>query len=108
MWRVAKKSVQTIAVPNVRRFITRLLSGSSAREQGEWDTAGLLARGSLLVRLAFPATDVASGTPTRIRSPLTVAESAPELPRERRTGFPGSRQSSSRRVCVQYVKRIRR
>jgi len=45
-------------------------------------TAGLLARGSTLIRLAFPVIRVTSDARCADGSPLTVAESAPALPRD--------------------------
>src|SRR5262245_63368556 len=55
-------------------------SGIPARGRNSGITAGLLARGSTLIRLAFPVIRVTSGARCADGSPLTVAESAPALP----------------------------
>ena len=51
-------------------------------------TAGLLACGSSPIRAAFPVSPVTSGTPRADGSPLTVAESAPDLSQRDAPGFP--------------------
>ena len=56
-------------------------------------TAGLLACGSLPIRAAFPVSPVTSGTRRADGSPLTVAESAPDLSPTRRTGIPSFARS---------------